>query len=117
MSYDSTEDFRETFDTDIAPSLEHGKRVKKDHKLFTSLIPKSYFNLIQEDTITEGFGNPQSCKSFCGFKSPFCKDVREGRAVCRDTINLENKVKLKLLNHSLTKFFLQLEDMAIYHFY
>lgn len=93
MSYDSTEDFRETFDKDLSPSLEHGKRVKKDHKLFTSLIPKSYFNLIQEDTIKEGFGNPQSCKSFCGFKTPFCKDVREGRPICRDTINLDSKVK------------------------
>ena len=93
MSYDSTEDFRETFDTEMAPSLKHGRRVKKDHNLFTKLIPKSYFNLIQEDKIQEGFGNPQSCKSFCGFKSPFCKDVREGRKVCRDTINLDEKVK------------------------
>ena len=42
MSYDSTEDFRETFDTEVAPSLEHGRRVRKDHKLFTNLIPKSY---------------------------------------------------------------------------
>lgn len=93
MSYDSTEDFRETFDTEVAPSLEHGRRVRKDHKLFTNLIPKSYLNLIQEDSIKEGFGNPASCKSFCGFKSPFCKDVREGRPVCRDTINLDDKIK------------------------
>jgi hypothetical protein len=100
--YDSTADFRELFDKDTSPSLNHGKQVRKDHNFFTNLIPKSYLNLIQEDSLKEGFGNPASCKSFCGFKSGFCKDVRDGRPVCRDKINLDSKIKCEQSNGGKT---------------
>ena len=42
----------------------------------------------------EGDGQEESnCGTFCGKRSPFCKDIRDGRTVCEGTINLDTKQK------------------------
>jgi len=111
MSYDSTEDFRNFTDQINTASLEQGIHSNNDRGRFVKLIPRRFLNLIENDTFRigkEGFepakadainslkgdGQEESnCGAFCGKRSPFCKDIREGRTVCEGTINLDSQAK------------------------
>ena len=109
MSYDSTEDFRNSTDEINTASLKQGIHSNNDRNKFVKLIPKRFLNLIENDTFREGFDLPSgkvdrdeagfdenensNCDAFCGPKSPICKDIRDGRTVCEVTINLDTKQK------------------------
>ena len=109
MSYDSTEDFRNSTDEINTASLKQGIHSNNDRNKFVKLIPKRFLNLIENDTFREGFDLPSgkvdrdeagfdenensNCDAFCGPKSPICKDIRDGRTVCEGTINLDTKQK------------------------
>ena len=108
MSYDSTEDFRDFTEQINTASLEQGIHSNNDRGRFVKLIPKRFLNLIENDTLKEGFGTAKAdainslegdgqeesnCGTFCGKRSPFCKDIRDGRTVCEGTINLDSQAK------------------------
>ena len=104
MSYDSTEDFRDLTDKMKTASLEQGVYSNYKKKQFDSLVPQPYLNLIENDTLKEGFSKANdfdygedeklgNCDSFCGKKSPYCGDIRDGRTVCQGTINLDTPEK------------------------
>jgi hypothetical protein len=108
MNYDSEEDFRGFVDEINTASLDQGIHSNNDRGRFVKLIPKRFLNLIENDTLKEGFepakaeaikslegdGQEKSdCGAFCGKRSPVCKDIRDGRTVCEGTINLDSQAK------------------------
>jgi hypothetical protein len=105
MSYDSTEDFRNFTDEINTASLKQGAHSNNDRNKFVKLVPKRFLNLIENDTLKEGFEGinrdeagfdeheNSNCDAFCGKKSPICKDIRDGRTVCEGTIELDTKQK------------------------
>ena len=91
MSYDSTEDFRNSTDEINTASLKQGIHSNNDRNKFVKLIPKRFLNLIENDTFREGFDSAgvdrdeagfdepenSNCDAFCGPKSPICKEMVE----------------------------------------
>ena len=104
MSYDSMKDFRDFTDEIKTASLEQGVYSNNKKKQFDDLVPKPYLNLIENDNLKENFTNANNfdygedeklgnCDSFCGKKSPYCTDIRNGRTICQGTINLDTPEK------------------------
>ena len=68
-------------------SIDQGLMSKLSNKVYNTILPDFNKKLIQES-----FEN-KKCQIFCGKKTPYCKDVVEGKDICASSIDLDSKQK------------------------